>query len=90
LDLTGCKLATGLIVTLAATAGLRFFYSLGRIRPLQGQVGQAQRAATEARLKLLEAQPEPHMLLNTLANLRMLITLDPPRAVAMLDRLEMN
>lgn len=27
------------------------------------------------------------MLFNTLANLRVLITLDPPRAVAMLDRL---
>ncbi|RYZ03387.1 MAG: sensor histidine kinase, partial [Comamonadaceae bacterium] len=43
--------------------------------------------ASEAKLKLLEAQLEPHMLFNTLANLRVLITLDPPRAVAMLDRL---
>jgi hypothetical protein len=47
----------------------------------------AQRNATEARLKLLETQLEPHMLFNTLANLRVLITVDPPRAVAMLDRL---
>ena len=46
-----------------------------------------QRQATEARLKLLETQLEPHMLFNTLANLRALIEADPPRAVAMLDRL---
>jgi hypothetical protein len=45
------------------------------------------RQATEARLKLLETQLEPHMLFNTLANLRALIQTDPPRAVQMLDRL---
>lgn len=45
------------------------------------------RQATEARLKLLETQLEPHMLFNTLANLRALIQTDPPRAIAMLDRL---
>jgi sensor histidine kinase YesM len=47
-----------------------------------------QRDATEARLKLLEAQLAPHMLFNTLANLRALITLEPARAVAMLDHLD--
>jgi len=89
LDLAGRRLATGVIVTLAATVGLcLFFYGLGRSRHLQGQVDQARRAATEARLKLLETQLEPHMLFNTLANLRVLVTLDPPRAVAMLDRLD--
>ena len=46
-----------------------------------------QRQATEARLRLLESQLEPHMLFNTLANLRALISTDPDRAVAMLDRL---
>ena len=38
-------------------------------------------------MKLLESQLEPHMLFNTLANLRVLIALDPPRAQAMLDQL---
>jgi hypothetical protein len=89
LDLSGRKLATGVIVTLAATIGLcLFFYGLGRSRHLQGEVDQARRAATEARLRLLETQLEPHMLFNTLANLRVLVTLDPPSAVAMLDRLD--
>jgi sensor histidine kinase YesM len=45
------------------------------------------RSATENQLKLLESQLEPHMLFNTLANLRVLIGIDPPRAQAMLDHL---
>jgi len=61
-------------------AFLAFFY--------QREKGLAlARQATEARLKLLETQLEPHMLFNTLANLRALIQTDPPRALDMLDRL---
>ena len=48
---------------------------------------ELERQATEARLKLLESQLEPHMLFNTLANLRVLISSDPQRAIGMLDRL---
>ncbi|MNU79769.1 Sensor histidine kinase YehU [compost metagenome] len=88
LDLRGHKLATGVTVTIIAGAGICFlFYSLGKSKYMQSQIELAQRNATEARLKLLETQLEPHMLFNTLANLRVLITVDPPRAVAMLDRL---
>ncbi|MDH4449494.1 MAG: histidine kinase [Rhodoferax sp.] len=47
----------------------------------------ARRQASEAQLKLLESQLEPHMLFNTLANLRALIAVDPPRAQTMLDHL---
>ena len=47
----------------------------------------AQREAAEAQLRLLQSQLEPHMLFNTLANLRVLIGLDTARAQAMLDRL---
>ena len=43
--------------------------------------------ASESRLKLLETQLEPHMLFNTLANLRVLIGTDPARAQHMLDRM---
>jgi hypothetical protein len=68
------------ITVLAGTAATYFFHSRGKSKWLEAQ-------ANEARLRLLEAQLEPHMLFNTLANLRVLITLDPPRAVAMLDRL---
>jgi len=74
-----------LISVLAGLAGTYYFYSVHRGRWLQERVGEAQRHADEARLKLLEAQLEPHLLFNTLANLRALIAVDPPRAQRMLD-----
>lgn len=51
------------------------------------QVANAQRQAAESQLKLLESQLEPHMLFNTLANLRVLISTDPERATTMLDHM---
>jgi sensor histidine kinase YesM len=67
--------------SLAISAGfLFFFYHREKAHALE-------KLATETRLKLLESQLEPHMLFNTLANLRVLIKLDPDRATAMLDRL---
>ncbi len=45
------------------------------------------RQAAETQLRLLESQLEPHMLFNTLANLRVLIGMDAARAQAMLDHL---
>jgi len=45
-----------------------------------------ERHLIESRLRLLQAQIEPHFLFNTLANLRSLISIDTPRALAMLDR----
>lgn len=53
----------------------------------QARAEAALRLATEARLNLMRTQLEPHMLFNTLANLRALISLDPPRALQMVDRL---
>jgi len=46
-----------------------------------------ERQALQAQLRLLQAQIEPHMLFNTLANLQGLIALDPARASDMLDQL---
>ena len=46
-----------------------------------------ERTALQAQLRLLQAQIEPHMLFNTLANLQGLIALDPVRASDMLDQL---
>lgn len=45
------------------------------------------RQTREARLAQLQSQLEPHMLFNTLANLRVLIGTDAPRAQAMQDHL---
>ncbi|CAM5779889.1 sensor histidine kinase [Rhizobacter fulvus] len=64
-----------------------YFYSRETIAAKEAAIQTAQRQAAEHQLKLLESQLEPHMLFNTLANLRVLIGMDPPRAQAMLDQL---
>lgn len=45
----------------------------------------AERRATDARLRLLQGQIEPHFLFNTLANVVSLMEVDTPRARAMLE-----
>jgi signal transduction histidine kinase len=64
-----------------------WFYTRETMAAQEIAVQLAQRQAAEHQLKLLESQLEPHMLFNTLANLRVLIGMDPPRAQAMLDQL---
>ena len=51
------------------------------------EVIDPQRLAVEAELRLLRTQIEPHMLFNTLANLRGLLREDADRAETMIDRL---
>ena len=71
---------------LALTAGAGIggcFFFLTRER-----LAESERAAAEARLKLLQAQIEPHFLFNTLANLQALIAVDPARAQDMLRHLD--
>ena len=53
----------------------------------QARVAAAERETTTARLKLLQAQVEPHFLYNTLANAISLIDTDGPAAKHMLERL---
>ncbi|MBX3622704.1 MAG: histidine kinase [Rhizobacter sp.] len=77
-----------LFLSVMASGGITyFFYTRGRGRALEELVATAQRDAAETQLKLLASQLEPHMLFNTLANLRVLIGLDPERAQSMLDHL---
>ena len=71
---------------LALTAGVGlgctfFFWTRERL-------ACSERDAVEARLKLLQAQIEPHFLFNTLANLQALIGADPQRAQVMLGHLD--
>ena len=81
-------LASYLVLSVAITGAISYFFiSRGRDQRRQREIATAQRDAAEARLKLLESQLEPHMLFNTLANLRALIAVDPQRAQAMLDQL---
>jgi sensor histidine kinase YesM len=76
-----------LISVLAGGSITYYFYTKNKSAYLQTQMSQAHQLANEARLKLLEAQLEPHMLFNTLANLRVLIATDPQRAQTMLDHM---
>jgi hypothetical protein len=64
-----------------------YYFARKRVTSTQSQAPAAQCAAGESELRLIQSQLEPHMLFNTLANLRALIAADPPRAQAMLDRL---
>ncbi|WP_416761581.1 sensor histidine kinase [Roseateles sp. So40a] len=64
-----------------------FFLYRHRIAAAEAHAETLRRQAAETQLRLLESQLEPHMLFNTLANLRVLIGMDADRAQAMLDHL---
>ena len=54
---------------------------------MEHQRQESAKQAAEAQLRLLQAQIEPHFLLNTLANVRSLVKRDTDRARDMLDHL---
>jgi sensor histidine kinase YesM len=93
--LGGDRGRSALLFTLFATgAATVFFASRDRLSKARAEAAMAtaraeaiERQALQAQLQLLQAQIEPHMLFNTLANLQGLIALDPARAQAMLDQL---
>jgi len=77
-----------LVMSLGAGATVTYFIlSRVALRTRREQAEAALRQAAESRLKLLETQLEPHMLFNTLANLRALIGVDPQRAQTLLDHM---
>lgn len=76
-----------LITAIAGIVCSYYFYAVNKSAYLQRKMMEARQHASEARLKLLETQLEPHMLFNTLANLRALIGCDPQRAQLMLDHM---
>jgi signal transduction histidine kinase len=77
------RLTGGTALAITAVAGLigtYFFWTRER-------TSEIERHSVEAKLKLLQAQIEPHFLFNTLANLDALIQTDPQRARVMLGDL---
>ena len=78
---------TLVLSVLGSALALFALSSMERLASARAATEAAQRLAAENQLKLLESQLEPHMLFNTLANLRVLIGIDPPQAQAMLDRM---
>lgn len=86
----------GLIVmtVLACLIVTWFFWSRSQVEQLkaEAEAEKARNAAIEkqalqAQLQMLQAQIEPHMLFNTLANLQGLMAVDVPRAQQMLEQL---
>ncbi len=80
LSLLAMSLVAGTVLTY-------YFLSREQLNEARARAESLQRQAAESQLRLLQTQLEPHMLFNTLANLRVLIDTDAARATAMLDRL---
>lgn len=76
-----------LLSLIAGSALVYFFMSREVLLNERSQRELAERQRAQAQLKLLQSQLDPHMLFNTLANLRSLVAEDPPRAVKMIDQL---
>ena len=83
-----------LFSVLAGLTATWFFWNRGKLAFLQAQaeaekarVAGIEKQAMQAQLQMLQAQIEPHMLFNTLANLQGLIAVDPPRAQRLLEQL---
>ncbi|MFK7861080.1 MAG: sensor histidine kinase [Granulosicoccus sp.] len=73
---------------IASTAFYWHWSSREKVLRLELIASEESRRADIARHVMLQAQLEPHMLFNTLANLRALIGSDTERAIEMLDRLD--
>jgi len=67
--------------------GLYYYATREQLAKEAAARSEAQRLAIESQLRLLRAQLDPHMLFNTLANLRSLIREDVDRAESMIDQL---
>lgn len=82
-QINGMLLFTLLVTCLAVI----FFISRDRMVRAEAAAAQEKARAMQAQLQLLQAQIEPHMLFNTLANLQGMIAIDPEGAQKMLDQL---
>jgi len=76
-----------LFTVMAGGLGLHYYAPRETLAQEAAARSEAQRLAVESQLRLLRAQLEPHMLFNTLANVRSLVREDVDRAESMIDRL---
>lgn len=77
-----------LLISTGASLGVTWlFFTRASMAASQAAAEAAARTAAQTQLRLLQSQLEPHMLFNTLANLRALIGVDAERAQQMLDQL---
>ena len=73
----------------AFAAIMRRRESLAREQAMRFELerSELERQASDTRLRLLQAQVQPHFLFNTLANIRALVNAGSPRAVQVMDSL---
>ncbi|MBH9576203.1 sensor histidine kinase [Inhella proteolytica] len=81
------RLAPVVVHLLVGGIGLHYLAAREQLAQEARARAEAQRLATETELRLLRAQLEPHMLFNTLANLRALLREDAGQAEHMIDQL---
>ncbi len=82
-------LGPGVVLTtiLATALAAYVYFNRERLAEQRAARARAEQLVATTELRLLRAQLEPHMLFNTLANLRALIGEDPAAAQGMLDSL---
>ena len=78
-----------IFTVLVGGLGLHYFATREQLSKEAAARSEAQRLAVESQLRLLRAQLEPHMLFNTLANLRSLLRENADQAELMIDQLIM-
>jgi signal transduction histidine kinase len=84
----GPRRIIALVATALATAFILYLDAMrDRVAHEAAARSEAQRLMAESQLRLLRAQLEPHMLFNTLANLRSLVDVEPRMAQSMIDQL---
>jgi hypothetical protein len=74
-------------IALAAMLRQREAFAHQQALAFQLERSELERQAVDARLRLLQAQVQPHFLFNTLANVRALVRAGSPQAGAVLDSL---
>ena len=92
--ITGPASSMLLFTLIMTSAAAMFFYNRDKVQRAETAAAEEKaraeaiaRQALQAQLQLLQAQIEPHMLFNTLANLQGMIGIDPDGAQQMLDQL---
>jgi signal transduction histidine kinase len=84
----GPRKVIALVATALATVFIVYLDSMRtRIAVEAAARSDLQRLAVESQLRLLRAQLDPHMVFNTLANLRSLVQIDARMAETMIDQL---
>jgi LytS/YehU family sensor histidine kinase len=83
----GVSLVPILFTLVVGGVGLNYYATREQLAAEAAARSEAQRLAVDSQLRLLRAQLEPHMLFNTLANLRSLVRDDVDRAESMIDQL---